>query len=145
MERILVINGPNLNLLGTREPDVYGSTTLPMLEADIRAWGALLEVEVETFQSNHEGALVDRIQAARGDMDGLVVNLGGYTHTSVALRDALIASDLPVIEVHLSNLYSRESFRHRSLVADVALGQIAGLGAIGYELALRALAERKGS
>ena len=143
--RVLVVHGPNLNLLGQREPEVYGRDSLSDIDARLRRVAGELGLEVESFQSNHEGALIDRIQAARGNADALVVNLGGYTHTSIALRDALIASELPVIEVHLSNLYARESFRHRSLVADVALGQISGLGAIGYELALRALAVRKGS
>jgi 3-dehydroquinate dehydratase-2 len=147
--RILVLHGPNLNLLGEREPEVYGRDTLADIDARLERLASELGCEVESFQSNHEGALVDRVHAARagaearGRADGLIVNLGGYTHTSVALRDALIASELPIVEVHLSNLYRREEFRHRSLVADIALGQITGLGAIGYELALRALAARK--
>ena len=141
-QRILVIHGPNLNLLGTREPEVYGSTTLEEINADLMAeakeWGA----EVEFFQSNHEGALIDRIQAARGSFDGLIINPGGLTHTSVSLRDALIASELPVVEVHLTNVHAREEFRRRSLISDIAIGQVVGLGVIGYELALRALLAR---
>jgi 3-dehydroquinate dehydratase-2 len=137
--RILVLHGPNLNLLGEREPEIYGRDTLPEIDAALGRVAAELGAEVESFQSNHEGALIDRLQAARGRADGLIVNLGGFTHTSVALRDALIATEIPIIEVHLSNLNKRESFRRDSLVADVAVGQIMGLGAIGYELALRAL------
>jgi len=137
--RILVLHGPNLNLLGEREPEIYGRETLAEIDAGLGRVAAELGAEVESFQSNHEGALIDRLQAARGRVDGLIVNLGGFTHTSVALRDALIATEIPVIEVHLSNLNKRESFRRDSLVADVAVGQIMGLGAIGYELALRAL------
>jgi 3-dehydroquinate dehydratase-2 len=128
-----------LNLLGEREPEIYGRDTLPEIDAALGRVAAELGAEVESFQSNHEGALIDRLQAARGRADGLIVNLGGFTHTSVALRDALIATEIPIIEVHLSNLNKRESFRRDSLVADVAVGQIMGLGAIGYELALRAL------
>jgi 3-dehydroquinate dehydratase-2 len=137
--RILVLHGPNLNLLGEREPEIYGRETLAEIDAALGRVAAELGAEVESFQSNHEGALIDRLQAARGRVDGLIVNLGGFTHTSVALRDALIATEIPVIEVHLSNLNKRESFRRDSLVADVAVGQIMGLGAIGCELALRAL------
>jgi 3-dehydroquinate dehydratase-2 len=135
---IVVLHGPNLNLLGTREPAVYGHTTLADIDADLVDRAAELGVRVETFQSNHEGALIDRIQAARGSAVAIVINPGGYTHTSVALRDALAAVALPVIEVHLSNVAAREEFRHRSLIAPIALGTIAGLGAIGYRLALEA-------
>jgi 3-dehydroquinate dehydratase-2 len=142
--RILVLHGPNLNLLGEREPEIYGRETLADIDTALERLASELGAQVEFFQSNHEGALVDRIHAARGRVDGLIVNLGGFTHTSVALRDALIAAEAPVVEVHLSNLHRREPFRHESLVSDIALGQITGLGAIGYELALRALVERKG-
>ena len=142
--RILVLHGPNLNLLGEREPDVYGRTTLAEIDARLRELGAKRNAQVESFQSNHEGALVDRIQAARRTHQGIIINPGGLTHTSVALRDALIASDLPVVEVHLSNIHAREEFRHRSLVAGIAVGQITGLGAKGYELALEALLDRLG-
>ncbi len=140
--KILVLHGPNLNLLGEREPEVYGRTTLADVDARLRELAAASGAALEVAQSNHEGVLIDRIQAARGECDGIIINPGGFTHTSVALRDALVASELPVIEVHLSNIHAREPFRHTSLVADIALGQIAGLGAIGYELALRALLER---
>lgn len=137
---IVVIHGPNLNLLGTREPDVYGSTTLAEIDEDLLRHGAELGLSVETFQSNHEGRLIDRVQDCRGRAAGLIINAGGFTHTSVALRDAVAAVQVPTVEVHLSNLYRREEFRHRSFLAPVCLGQIAGLGAIGYRLALDALA-----
>jgi 3-dehydroquinate dehydratase II len=137
---ILVLHGPNLNLLGTREPNIYGKTTLDEIDRDLTGTGASLGLAVETFQSNHEGALVDRVQQARGRAAGMIVNAGGLTHTSVSLRDAIAAVKLPTVEVHLSNLYAREEFRHRSMLAPVCTGQIAGLGAIGYRLALEALA-----
>jgi 3-dehydroquinate dehydratase-2 len=142
--RILVLHGPNLNLLGEREPEIYGRETLADIDAALVRLGSELGAEIESFQSNHEGALIDRLQAARGRVEGLIVNLAGFTHTSVALRDALIAAGAPIVEVHLSNVHQREPFRHESLVADVALGQVVGLGAIGYELALRALVKLKG-
>jgi 3-dehydroquinate dehydratase-2 len=138
--KVLVLHGPNLNLLGTREPDVYGRVTLAQIDADLKAAGRALDVEVETFQSNHEGALIDRVQAARDEASAIVINPGGYTHTSVALRDALAAVGLPVIEVHLSNVAAREEFRHRSLIAPISVGQVVGLGAFGYRLALEAAA-----
>jgi 3-dehydroquinate dehydratase-2 len=137
---IVVIHGPNLNLLGTREPQIYGTTTLSEIDDGLRAAGRTLGLLVETFQSNHEGALIDRVQGANGRAAGLILNAGGLTHTSVSLRDAVAAIDVPTLEVHLSNLYAREDFRHRSLLAPVCIGQIAGLGAIGYGLALEALA-----
>jgi 3-dehydroquinate dehydratase-2 len=146
---VLVVHGPNLNLLGTREPHLYGHTTLADIDRDLAEAGDELGVKVETFQSNSEGALIDRIQESRGKAAALVVNAGGYTHTSVALRDALAAVGLPVIEVHLTNLAAREEFRHRSLLAPVCVGQITGLGAFGYRLALEAavhvIATRKGA
>jgi 3-dehydroquinate dehydratase II len=146
---VLVVNGPNLNLLGTREPHIYGHTTLAQIDDELRVVGEALGVTVETFQSNHEGALVDRVQAARGQAQALIVNAGGYTHTSVALRDALAAVALPVIEVHLSHLAAREEFRQRSLLAPVCVAQITGLGGFGYRLALEAavhlIAARKGA
>jgi 3-dehydroquinate dehydratase-2 len=143
--RVLVVQGPNLNLLGTREPEVYGATTLDEIHAELAAaakpWGA----ELEFFQSNHEGALIDRIHEALSWADGIVINPGGLTHTSVSLRDALVATGLPVIEIHLSNVFAREEFRHRSLVSPIAVGVISGLGPIGYRLALEALLDRLGS
>jgi 3-dehydroquinate dehydratase-2 len=140
--RILVLHGPNLNLLGEREPEIYGRTTLAEIDARLRELGAKRNAEVESFQSNHEGALLDRIQAARRTHQAIIINPGGLTHTSVALRDALSGCALPVVEVHLSNIHAREDFRQRSLVAGIALGQISGLGAKGYELALEALLDR---
>lgn len=138
---ILVIHGPNLNLLGTREPGIYGSVTMAQIDDGLRARGAALGLRVETFQSNHEGAIIDKLHDRRGEVAGIVINAGGLTHTSVSLRDAIAAIKIPTVEVHLSNLYAREDFRHRSMLAPVCLGQIAGLGAIGYRLALDALAE----
>lgn len=140
MKTVLVLHGPNLNLLGEREPEVYGRTTLAEIDRRLGSLAAELGVAVECFQSNYEGALVDRVQAARGRAAAIVVNAGGLTHTSVALRDALAASDVPVVEVHLSNIHRRERFRHRSLVAGVAVGQISGFGPTSYELGLRAAA-----
>ena len=137
---ILVLHGPNLNLVGTREPAIYGRTTLADIDAQLQQLAGELGVTVTTFQSNSEGQLVDRIQAARDSVDALVINAGAYTHTSVAIRDALLAAGLPVVEVHLSNTYKREPFRHRSLIADVAAGQIVGFGAHSYLLGLRAAA-----
>lgn len=141
--KILVLHGPNLNLLGEREPDVYGRTTLEEIDEKLAGLAHASGAEIECHQSNHEGALIDRVQAARGRADGIVINPGGLTHTSVALRDALVACELPIVEVHLSNIHAREEFRRRSLIADIATGSISGLGPIGYELALRALVERK--
>ena len=138
--RLLVIHGPNLNLLGEREPEVYGGTTLEEIDDRIRKRGEELGFAVVTFQSNHEGEIVDKIAEARGSADAIIINPGAYTHTSVAIRDALSAVGLPSIEVHLSNIYSREAFRHTSLVAPVVTGQISGFGANSYLLALEAVA-----
>ena len=140
---VLVLNGPNLNLLGSREPQIYGSVTLADIERDLAAEAARQQARVSFFQSNHEGALVDRIQAAACEaVDFIVINAGALTHTSVALRDALAAVGIPFIEVHLSNVHRREPFRHRSYLADLAVGVIAGLGADGYRCALRYALDR---
>jgi 3-dehydroquinate dehydratase-2 len=140
--RVLVVNGPNLDLLGRREPGVYGTDTLADLEARCRAAAAELGLEVDTRQSNHEGVLIDAVHEAMSDHGGVIINPGGYTHTSVALRDALAALPVPVVEVHLSNVHAREAFRSHSYVSPVATAVIAGAGITGYELALRLLAER---
>lgn len=137
--RILLLQGPNLNLLGTREPEVYGDLTLEGIHALVREHAARRRLELETFQSNHEGALIDRLQAARDEVDGVVFNAGAFTHTSLALRDAISSVGLPVVEVHLSNVYAREAFRHHSMLAPVCVGVIAGFGWRGYLLGIDAL------
>ena len=140
--RLLILNGPNLNLLGTREPEVYGHGTLADLETALRQ--AFPGVVFSFFQSNHEGALIDRLHQAQADgCDGVVFNPGGYTHTSVALRDAVAAIRVPVVEVHVSNVHAREAFRHQSLIAPVAAGQVVGLGRAGYHLAVRYFADHR--
>ena len=139
MASVLILNGPNLNLLGTRQPEVYGKTTLADVEALCAAETARLDLEMQFAQSNHEGALIDLIHAAKGKHAGVVLNAGAYTHTSIALMDAIASVELPVVEVHLSNIHAREEFRHRSYIAPVALGQICGFGAQGYLMALDAL------
>lgn len=138
---ILVLNGPNLNLLGTREPEVYGRTTLEDIENDCREHGKRIGLEIDFRQSNHEGDLVDWIQSAREGVSGIVINAGAYTHTSVAIHDALRAVGIPAIEVHLSNIHAREDFRKHSYLSPVCRGMICGLGAKGYILALDALCE----
>jgi 3-dehydroquinate dehydratase-2 len=139
---VAVLNGPNLNLLGEREPDVYGRTTLDEIERLMRAQAAELGVTLEWLQTNHEGEFVDQVQGLRGRADGAIVNAAGLTHTSVALRDALVGSGLPFVEVHLSNIFAREEFRRHSLLADVAVAVVAGLGHRGYGCALDALVAR---
>ncbi|MBN1122129.1 MAG: type II 3-dehydroquinate dehydratase [Anaerolineae bacterium] len=136
---ILVLHGPNLNLLGTREPEVYGSMTLADINTHLEETSAANGATLRILQSNHEGALIDAIHEARGWADGLIINPGGYTHTSVALRDAISAVEIPAIEVHLSNVFARESFRHHSYISPVCLGVISGLGWMGYRLALERL------
>ena len=141
-KKILLINGPNLQLLGVREPEIYGVATLPEIVDDLRKEAGLLGLELEDFQSNSEGALVDKIGGSlSAGIDGIIINPAAYTHTSVALRDALAAVALPAVEVHLSNVSGREDFRHRSYTAEKCIGVISGFGALSYKLALRALAE----
>ncbi|CAJ2499640.1 Uu.00g024930.m01.CDS01 [Anthostomella pinea] len=134
---ILLINGPNLNLLGTREPDIYGSATLADVEAAAQQQASTLSVTLEAFQSNHEGAIIDRIQAAaRNGVDAIVINPGGFTHTSVAIRDALLGVGIPFVELHVSNVHAREPFRHHSYFTDKAIAMICGLGVYGYTAAI---------
>ncbi len=137
--RILIINGVNLNMLGYREPEQYGKITLKELEKELHAYSFGLGIDIETFQSNMEGAIVERIQQAREHFDGIILNAGAYTHTSIAIRDAIITADMPVVEIHMSNIYRRENFRHESVIAPVCIGQIAGFKADSYKLGLKAL------
>ena len=140
-KKVLVIHGPNLNLLGTREPEIYGQTTLSDINTTLEKLGNRLGLAVETFQSNHEGAIVDKIQQAVSEQNGLVINPAAYTHTSIAIRDALAMLDIPIIEIHISNIYKREPFRHQSLISGVVTAQIKGFGVQGYFMALEALAK----
>jgi 3-dehydroquinate dehydratase-2 len=140
--RVAVLNGPNLNLLGSREPEIYGRTTLAEIEQVVRAEASRLGAEVEWVQTNHEGELVDAVQGLRGQVDGAIVNAAALTHSSLSLRDALLAVKVPFVEVHLSNIFAREPERRHSVLADVAVGLIVGFGAQGYVLALQALAGR---
>ncbi len=145
LKKILVLHGPNLNLLGERENEIYGSLTLAEINEEIKNFARANGIEVETFQSNHEGELVTKIQEARGKVNGLVINPAAYTHTSVAIRDALAVlaeSGIPIVEVHLSNIYRREKFRHKSLTAPIATGVISGFGPVSYLLGLRAVLEK---
>ena len=141
MKKILVINGPNLNLLGNREPDIYGKMTLKGINGEMEQLAKTLKVKLEFFQSNHEGEIVEKIGYAFGEFAAIVINPAAYTHTSVAIRDAVAACGLPVVETHISNIYAREEFRHKSLIAPVASGQITGFGKNSYFLALRAAIE----
>ncbi|MEP4038782.1 MULTISPECIES: type II 3-dehydroquinate dehydratase [unclassified Pseudophaeobacter] len=142
MQSLLVLNGPNLNLLGTRQPEVYGPETLEMLEETCVEHGRKSGFQVECLQSNHEGALLDAIHAARGKHAGIILNAGAYTHTSIALMDAILSVEIPTVEVHLSNIHARESFRHQSYIARAAIGQICGFGRQGYLMAIDALVQK---
>jgi len=142
MIKLLVIHGPNLNLLGKREPNIYGRMTLAEIDAVIQEWAQEQRVEVKIVQSNHQGVIIDVIQEAAGWADGMVINPAGYTHTSVAIRDAIAAVGLPTVEVHLSNIHAREKFRRESIIAPVSIGQISGFGIDSYLLGLRALVEK---
>ncbi|MEV6096602.1 type II 3-dehydroquinate dehydratase [Nocardia sp. NPDC051981] len=139
---ILVLNGPNLNMLGTRQPEVYGADTLDDVVELCRKTAARFDREIVAFQSNHEGALIDRIHAARGVEAGIVINPGGFTHTSVALRDALVIPEVPIVEVHISNVHAREEFRHHSYISPIATAVIAGMGIQGYAAAIEFLIRR---
>jgi 3-dehydroquinate dehydratase II len=142
MARLLLLNGPNLNLLGRREPHLYGATTLADIEKDVAAAAQAAGHQLETFQTNSEADLVDRIQQSAGSVDFILLNPGALTHTSVAMRDALLAVGIPFIEIHLSNVHAREEFRRHSYISDIAVGVITGLGALGYQLALQAACAR---
>jgi 3-dehydroquinate dehydratase-2 len=139
--RVLVINGPNLNLLGQREPGLYGELSLDEINTDLKKMAAEKQVEIDFFQSNHEGEIIDRIHQAKGSVDAMIVNAGALTHYSIALLDSLKAVNIPFVEVHLTNIHAREEFRHTSLLSPVARGGIFGLGAAGYSLALLAISE----
>ncbi len=136
---LLLINGPNLNLVGKREPSIYGSQTLEDIQAELLNFAAGLNVKLNFFQSNSEGEMIDCIQKSLGSFDGILINAGAYTHTSIALRDALLGVSIPYVEVHLSNIYSREEFRHKSFLSDKALGLVCGFGPISYQLALQGI------
>lgn len=137
--KILVINGVNMNMLGSRETEKYGTMTLKDLEKDLYAFSFELGIDIETFQSNFEGEIVEKIHSAKDNFDGIVINAGAYTHTSVAIRDAISAVDIPTVEVHMTNIYKREEFRHHSYLAPVCIGQISGFGADSYKLGLKAV------
>lgn len=139
--KILVINGPNLNMLGTREPEKYGTTTLEDIEKNLHAYSFELGIDIETFQSNHEGEIIDKIQSALGNFEGILINPGAYTHTSIAIRDAISSVNLPCVEVHMTNIYAREEFRHQSYISAVCVGHIVGFGGNVYKLGLKAICE----
>ena len=139
-QKVLVIHGPNLNMLGMREPDIYGHQTLEEINAALTAHAERLGLYIETFQSNHEGGIVDKIQQAHDSFHGIIINPAAYTHTSIAIRDAISLLSIPVVEVHLSNIYKREPFRRTSMISAVAMAQISGFGSDGYQLALEGLA-----
>ena len=139
--KILVIHGPNLNMLGTREPDIYGHQTLEEINTALKAQADSLGFQIETFQSNHEGDIVDKIQQAHDSFDGIIINPAAYTHTSIAIRDALSLLNVPVVEIHISNIYRREPFRHTSMMSAIVTAQISGFGPHGYMLALEGLAQ----
>ena len=136
---LLLINGPNLNLVGKREPSIYGSQTLEEIQKELINLAIGLDARLQFFQSNSEGEMIDRIQESIGSIDGILINAGAYTHTSIALRDSLLGVDIPYVEVHLSNIYSREDFRHKSFLSDKALGMVCGFGPISYQLALQGI------
>ena len=136
---LLLINGPNLNLVGKREPSIYGSQTLEEIQEELINLAIGLDARLQFFQSNSEGEMIDRIQESVGSIDGILINAGAYTHTSIALRDSLLGVDIPYVEVHLSNIYSREEFRHKSFLSDKALGMVCGFGPISYQLALQGI------
>ncbi len=142
MKNILVVHGPNLNLLGTREPEIYGAQTLADINAHLQAIASELGVQLTAFQSNHEGEIVEAIHQARTQYDAIIINPAAFTHTSVAIRDAVAGVDIPFVEVHLSNVHQREAFRHHSYFSDLAVGVVCGLGAYGYEAALRFLVQK---
>jgi len=137
----MVIHGPNLNMLGKREPDIYGKTTLEQINSDIEILGKNLGLSIETYQSNYEGEIVEKIQKCLNTCNGLIINPAAYTHTSIAIRDALLLLDIPVIEIHISNIHKREAFRRKSVIADIVTGQISGFGVFGYRMAIIGMAD----
>ncbi|MDY0132333.1 MAG: type II 3-dehydroquinate dehydratase [Desulforegulaceae bacterium] len=139
MKKLLVINGPNLNMLGKREPEIYGEQTLEEINSELKKISAELGIEISFFQSNHEGEIVSKLNQEFGKIDGLIINAAAYTHTSIAIRDAVLMHKIPVCEVHLSNIYKREKIRHKSYLSDISTGVICGFGSFGYQLALKAL------